>query len=73
MENGEKKMVVMEMLKEVMLMLVSVLRLVSVVGLWRAGGKPDKVNRTLSFLFLSISVGGQTDRFNTQNLSLYCS
>ena len=34
MENGEKKMVVMEMFKEVMLMLVSVLRLVSVVGLW---------------------------------------
>ena len=56
MENGEKKMVVMEMLKEVML--VSVLRLVSVVGLWTAGGKPDKVNRTLSFLFLSISAGG---------------
>ena len=34
MENGEKKMVVMEMFKEVMLMLVCVLRLVSVVGLW---------------------------------------
>ena len=59
MENGEKKMLVMEMLKEVMVMLVSVLRLVSVVGLWSAaGGKPDKVNRTLSFLFLSISAGG---------------
>ena len=58
MENGEKKMLVMEMLKEVMLMLVSVLRLVSVVGLWSAGGKLDKVNRTLSFLFLSISAGG---------------
>ena len=54
MENGGKKMVVMGMLKEVMLVLVPVLKPVSVVRLWSAGGL-GKVSRTLSFLFLSIS------------------
>ena len=54
MENGGKKMVVMGMLKEVMLVLVPVLKPVSVVRLWSAGGL-GKVSRTLSFLSLSIS------------------
>ena len=38
MENGGKKMVVMGMLKEAMVVLVPVLRPVSVVRLWSAGG-----------------------------------
>ena len=54
MENGGKKMVVMGMLKEVMPVLVPVLRPVSVVRLWSAGGA-SKVSPTLSFLSLSIS------------------
>ena len=54
MENGGKKMVVMGMLKEAMLVLVPVLRPVSVVRLWSEGGA-GKVSRTLSFLSLSIS------------------
>ena len=59
MENGGKKMV-MVMLKEViMVVLVPVLRPVSVVGLWSAGGK---VSRTLSILStLSISASEKTD------------
>ena len=49
MENGGKKMVVVMMLREViMVVLVLVLRPVSVVGLWSAGcwwqGQPDIVN-----------------------------
>ena len=48
MENGGKKMVVVMLKKVIMVVLVLVLRPVSVVGLWSAGGwwqgQPDIVN-----------------------------
>ena len=48
MENGGKKMVVVMLREVIMVVLVLVLRPVSVVGLWSAGGwwqgQPDIVN-----------------------------
>ena len=42
MENGGKKIVVMGMLKEAMVVLVPVFRPVSVVRLWSAGGEQGR-------------------------------
>ena len=52
MENG--KTVVMVIMVVVVVVCVSVVRPMLVVGQWSAGGR-DKVSRTLSLLFLSIS------------------